>query len=257
MKDPYSILREDSEPEPAWLFSYHLGTFPREEFFGSRTVYYPGSGEDGHPLKLFGGTHSAHCFVFADYGQSKAYVEDQLSDAGHPGHPKGYRPREVLTLKESDLRPNGWVPHLDFAKHGLVLNSFATTRPPGGPFCLFAVLERKPAFGADHGPLRIAILALGADGIAAFDALWAQSDSGPPPYAIVLQDHGFGGNWTRFGGASSPLWRLARVHPPSWLLVAQNTKPWPGYTCVSSLDPGGMHAHPRALFKRQNQTENR
>lgn len=40
-------LREDI---PSWLDGFRSGDrFPREHFFASRVVYYPGSGNDGHP----------------------------------------------------------------------------------------------------------------------------------------------------------------------------------------------------------------
>jgi hypothetical protein len=66
------------ETIPAWLLSFQplpefpiesqpAAAFPRSQFFSSRCVYYPGGGFDGHPVKLFGSSHSAHCFVYADY----------------------------------------------------------------------------------------------------------------------------------------------------------------------------------------------
>jgi hypothetical protein len=89
---------------------------------------------------------------------------------------------------------------------------------------------------------------VGGDGVATFDALFCQSD-GNPPYAVVVQDHGFGGNWTTFGGDGSPLWSLARRGAlPKWLLVADNTTPWPDYQVASNTDCGGMNASPRRLF---------
>jgi hypothetical protein len=53
---------------PSWLDDFANGdAFERESFFASRIVYYPSSGTDGHPVKLFGSTHSAHSFVYAAY----------------------------------------------------------------------------------------------------------------------------------------------------------------------------------------------
>jgi hypothetical protein len=246
MPDPCSILKAEETHVPDWLAEYHTDMpFPRNQFFASRIVYYPGSAADGHPLRIFGGPHAAHCFVFSDYGESATYFEEQLRDEDHIGHPKGYRPLQVISLDESQLTPNGWQRHVTLRHTN---NSFANTRPPEGPFALWAVLERKESFGDDHGPSRLAILVVGGDGVATFDALFCQPD-GTPPYAVVLQDHGFGGNWTTFGGDGSPLWSLARRGTiPKWLLVADNTTPWPGYKVVSNADCGGMHASPRRLF---------
>lgn len=248
MTNPYALLRADAEPTPEWLLAHAAGQpFPRQAFFSSRVVYYPGSATDGHPLKLFAGTHSAHCFVFVDYGLSRDVFEQQLSDSAHAGHPRGYRPLTVAPLQESDLAPHGWTTHVDPARFGGV---HTTARPPGGAFGLWAALERKAEFTDDHGPSRIAILVVGGDGIATFDALFCQADSGPPAWAIVLQDHGFGGNWTNFGG-DSLLWKRAAARPPRWLLVADDTQAWSGYERVSSPDTGGMHANDRSLFQRR------
>lgn len=244
MKDPYALLRSDPESTPAWLSAYAPGQpFPRQAFFSSRVVYYPGSAADGHPLKLFGGTHSAHCFVFVDYGHPKDYFAEQLADPAHPRHPRGYQAVSIASLAESDLVPSGWTQHVKVAAP-------APSPPTGGAFSLFAVLERTVEFGDDHGPSRIAILVIGGDGIATYDALFCQDQGQRVPYAVVLQDDCFGGNWTSFGGASL-LWELASSRPPQWLLVAANTEAWPGFTRVSSSDTGGMHGHPRSLFRQQ------
>lgn len=244
MKDPYALLRSDPESTPAWLSAYVPSQpFPRQAFFASRVVYYPGSAADGHPLKLFGGTHSAHCFVFVDYGHSKDYFAEQLTDSAHPGHPRGYQTVSIASLAKSDLVPSGWTQHVKLAAP-------APSPRPGDAFCLFAVLERTVELGDDHGPSRIAILVIGGDGIATYDALFCQDQCQCVPYAVVLQDHGSGGNWTSFGGASL-LWELASSRPSQWLLVAANTEAWPGFTRLSSSDTGGMHGHARSLFRQQ------
>ncbi len=69
-------LRQQSEEMPDWLEHFGSGDrFSRSQFFGSRVVYYPGSGTDGHPVKVFGSSHSAHSFVYVDYGMSQADVD--------------------------------------------------------------------------------------------------------------------------------------------------------------------------------------
>jgi hypothetical protein len=249
MQDPYTILRNEAEPVAEWLLAYTAGQpFPRRKFFSSRVVFYPGSGDDGHPLKLFGGTHSAHCFVFADCGVSQETFERALSDPefkskeGHPRFPKGYQSLSLGALRRADVAPRGWPRAPDFEQSEL-------------RFALWAVLERKAEFGEDHGPSRIAILVIGAEAIVCFDVLFCRSKVRPPPYAIVVQDHGLGGNspGNEFGGEGSRLWKLAEPNPPRWLLVAQGggTRPWPGYKRMSAVDCGGMHGNARALFARR------
>ena len=62
------ILRQDPEPLPDWLRA-GPASFDRNEFFGSRTVYYPGSGGDGQPVRLCALSHAAHAFVYVDHGK--------------------------------------------------------------------------------------------------------------------------------------------------------------------------------------------
>ena len=66
------------------------------------------------------------------------------------------------------------------------------------PFGWFVALDRQGG-GEDHGPQRLAILFIGGDGIASYDALYCQRDGTPPAFLAVIQDHGFGGNYNRFG----------------------------------------------------------
>jgi len=246
--DPYALLRAESEPTPDWLMAHAAGQpFPRHAFFSSRVIYYPGSAADGHPLKLFGGTHSAHCFVYVDYGHSKAYFEEQLADSAHVGHPRGYSAVTVIGLRKADYALRSRTRRADPAR---ATASQTASLSRGRPFALFAVLERNEELAADHGPARLAILVVGGEAMETYDALFCQDNSPGVPYAVILQDHGFGGNWTHFGG-DSRLWRLAAARPPRWLLVADGTPAWRGYERVSSPDIGGMHANARSLFQRR------
>ncbi|MEI7901317.1 MAG: hypothetical protein WCK89_13785 [bacterium] len=251
---PLEVLCIDSETLPEWLANYQCGDpFPRKKFFKSRIVYYPGSLTDGHPLRIFGKAHASHCFVYADYGLSEKEVRDQLENESDREHPKGYRLLSISHIDESGLTPKGYIPHVGLTP--LEDKKIDPMIPSGGPFALWAVLERMAGYGESHGPLRISILHVGGDGYATFDALFCQR-GGTPPYAVLLQDHGYGGDWNRkgFGGPESLLWRLARDtgnELPKWLFVAtDHTAPWPGYSEVSCADRGGMYMDRRVLFRR-------
>jgi hypothetical protein len=53
----YEYLKNDKETIPTWLLEIKEGDkFPREDFFKSRIVFYPGSYTDGHAVKVFGST---------------------------------------------------------------------------------------------------------------------------------------------------------------------------------------------------------
>lgn len=246
----YEYLLGQREDVPAWLTQFTDGIqFPRQAFFGSRVVVYPGSRTDGHPVKLFGSTHSAHCFVYVDYGVTQAHLEAEL---GHPMHGfRGYHSLARLQLRGDDLVPWGWSARADRSE--LPHDGRVTASASAAPFGFLEVLERSRELDDDHGAHRLAILFLHADGIAAYDALFCQEDSVSAPFAIVLQDHGFGGNHERFG-AGGLLERIAgscRVFP-QWMLVAENTRPWCGFERVPDVagERGGMHNNLRFLHHR-------
>ncbi len=247
----YEYLRGLRESIPAWLDQFRDGArFSRQDFFASRVVYYPGCGTDGHPVRVFGSTHSAHCFVYADYGVTQAAVEQELA---HPEHGfRGYHRLTRLQLSERDLVPAGWTPHIRAGEVAQDRYRFAAVT--ADPFGFLEVLERNHDLDDNHGARRLAILFLGADGIAAYDALFCQAPGHSVPFAVVLQDHGFSGNYDRFGkgGLLERIAKTCEVVPP-WLLVADHTDPWGGFERVPDLDgdPGRMHAPLRFLHERR------
>ncbi len=241
-----NYLRSMRENQPDWLTAFHSGdAFPRDEFFASRIVFYPGSGKDGHPVQLFGSTHSVHCFVYADYGVPRESLENALQDHGF----RGYTTLARIELSEHSLTPNGWASHAS--------DTVRRTAQGNGsiaPFGFFEVLERVHGLEDSHGADRLAVLFLGADGIATYDALFCQN-AAIRPFAVVLQDHGFGGNYDRFGqgGQMEDIANRCNVRP-DFLLVAENTQPWTGYQAIQNLEgePGGEHNTIRHLYERSS-----
>ena len=239
------ILRSDPEPLPVWLAG-GPPQFNREKFFASRTVYYPGSGNDGQPVKLCALAHAAHTFLYVDQGVERETLAERLRDPEQSF--RGYTIAYQEELTEEILRPGGWIPHVS---RGAVGSSVHFREGFTTPFGWFVVLDRE-GIGEDHGPERLAILFIGGDGIASYDALYCQEDCTPPPFLAVIQDHGFSGNYSHFGygGLLECIARERRVLP-EYLLVANNSEPWQDYvdTCASA-EPGGMWAYPRHLFRR-------
>lgn len=239
------------EPMPQWLKDFAPdAAFPLGEFFRSRVVYYPGSGHDGQPVVLFGSAHAAHCFVYADYGVSQSALERELNSL-QDGF-RGYRSLARVTLKASDLTPDGWIPHVKLSRDVIESSQRAFQRGFVRPFGLIEVLERVEPLDDSHGPQRLAILFLGADGIATNDALFCQGRY-PAPFAMVIQEHGFGGNYNAFGHGS-----LIEQIPgetstyPEWMLVGENSEGWDGYEPVPNLQPtrGGVHSMKRVIYRR-------
>lgn len=242
-----NYLRERQEPIPDWLSNFDSNSrFNSNDFMASRIVFYPGSGSDGHAVELFGSTHSAHCFVYADYGRGQTSIEQEL---GHESYGfRGYSTLSRVHLTEQDLTPRGWIRHI---------------RPDEAPGYEFAqkylnrsygfveILARKPEFDDSHGAARLAILFLGADGVATYDALFCQ-DHSPPVYAALIQDHGFGGSYTKFGRGGLMESIAARTRRFPQLMVCPPGTEWADYTEIPGLPPdiGGMHRQARRLYER-------
>lgn len=255
MPEIIDILKQDSEHLPDWLKT-GSASFHRSDFFGSRTVYYPGSGCDGQPVRLCARSHAAHAFVYVDYGKSREAILQELRDPVRGF--RGYFIERTENVSEASLRPGGWVQHINAADRQGISYLFATAEP----FALFVVLRRKDGVGEDHGPERLAMLFVGGDGYATFDALYCQDDDTAEPYLAVIQDHGFGGDYDRFGRGGI-LERLAREcdRLPKWLLVGKDTEPWAepwtspwrdprGYRDAGAdSDPGGEHGTTRRLHE--------
>ena len=257
------ILGRRPEPIPEWLDGTDPPRFDRAAFFASRTVYYPGSGEDGQPLKLCNRSRSAHCFVYVD--QDDIYEQDgfrgKLRDPDR-GNLLGYE-RGILGYGLARWEPvpvdvlipcgrDGWTPVCDESHRIGLERRYSIGKDVGETFAFFAVMDRRPGFGEDHGPRRLAILFIGGDGFAFCDALYCQGDGTPPPFLAVIQDHGFGGQWAGkcFGAGCDQrdglLDRIARKSGvlPEFLLVGDSTKPWADYADTGAEpEPGGQHGH--------------
>jgi hypothetical protein len=242
-------LKGYAEAMPAWLKNFRPGDpFVWDAFLASRIVYYPGAGTDGQPVAVFGGSGAAHCFVYVDYGLTRQAVEHQLD---HPQHGfMGYTSIARVTVAEHQLTPAGWVRHFQPGDSTPNRHFIGTE-----PYAFLEILQRRPDFGPDHGPDRLAIVFMGADGVSAYDALFCQ-DGRLAPFAVVLQDHGYGGNYTTFGAGGllhTIAVRTSRF--PEMLLVATgNTSPWPGYAQIQGAvaGGGGMHQVNRSFFLRND-----
>jgi hypothetical protein len=245
-------LHKESLPE--WLASIEpAGPFPIEEFLDSRVVFYPGSGTDGFPVKEFGSSHAAHCFVYADYLMDQAKILSDLEN-GKRGF-SGYRLMARIKIDPSEIIPEDYQTsiRLNELRESNRRENFDRV-PLEKPLYAFAeILERKDEHDETWGPKRLCILFIGLDAFAAFEALFYRTGRVRPPYGILIQDHGFGGNYSRFDGYGF-LYQTARAERsfPKWLLVAQYSKPWPGFELVPGVSSAGDRLQ-RSLYHRAAQ----
>ena len=247
-------LKGYAEGMPTWLRDYRKGQpRPLSEFLQSRIVYYPGGRTDWHPLEVFGGSHSAHCFVYADYWLPEDELRSELQDPGIAG----YELLDEVSLSESEVM--GAMPpnYSRFLSPEELRQAAAGTRDfrkhnHPDPYALLIILERKSGYGDDYGPERLAILYLGADGIATYSAMFAGRKA-PRLFGLLLQDHGWGGNYDRFGigGLLEKIIERSQVSPD--FVLAGADKVYDQYEYVSGLEYSGSRS--RELFRHSRLSE--
>lgn len=245
-----NYLQSIQEPTPDWLKKFTPpGQMVWDDFFSSRVVYYPGWGSDGEAIRLFASSKSAHCFVYVDYATEEYLLEYELDREG--GALRGYQSIARVHLSPHEILSKYKVPHFDMEQLKS-MQYLIDKKMLRVPFAFLEVLERKPEFDESFGADRIAVLFIGSDGVAAYDALFCQANS-KALFALVLQDHGFGGNYTTFGknGYMHDIAKKCKSYP-EYLWVGTNTHAWDDYHQIENLtfSTGGMHKNERYLFKR-------
>ena len=238
-------LNQHTEPLPEWL-NQSEPKFDREKFFNSRTVYYPGSDNDGEPVRICAQSHVAHTFIYVDYDVSIAEIRNRVNGVVAEEGFRGYKVENDEPVAKTDLSPSGWVPHL--APSELKdINKY----PAIEPFGLFVSLLRDANLGDDHGPERLGILFIGGEGIATYDALYCQEHETPPPFMVVSENHSYGDGSTKFG-AGGPLDKLTNRTDscPNYLLVSEDSSHWSGYEDTGAgPEIWGISQTKRSLFR--------
>ena len=212
-----------------------------EGFLASRMVYYPGSGSDGQPIRVSNQERVAHCHLYADYGVPLDRLLRSIQQRG-----AGFRGYQILHEADAGflLPPEDWWS----GRRGK--DSIMQMRRDRPSFARLFMFQRLPQFGGSHGAERFCLLFLCMCGVHAYD--WLFCTRRIAPYLLVLQDHGFGGNWNTFGGGGL-MEEFARGSGslPKHLLVAENTRPWQGYR-EAPRDPllPFKHGHARHFYTR-------
>lgn len=202
--------------------------FMRESCPQECVLYYPGAGTDTQPFRLFGGNPHLSRVIYADYSPSAHHRQEveRLFKFRRPN-------ARFVDLTPGDFGCQEWEEFW----YG---NS--ESREESTPAKAFGIRGELPL----HPRVRFDYLA--TEAVGTYSVLLK---AGIRPNFIVLQDHGFGGNWTTFGGRSQ-LYKLARQNNalPELLLVADNTDRWPQYEQVSEpVENCGAAKHTRALFR--------
>lgn len=205
---------------------------------GRATIYYPGSAGDDGPIDLFlSATDESVDFYYVDYvreGVNLDSVREKIEND----------PRRGSLIVETELSPG------DFGASSL--KAFYPSRGRCTEDEWARLSRRMPAnqenlgFRISNG--RATFTYLEAEAIQCFKVLLKNKIF---PNVVVLEDPGFGGEWTCFGG-DSKLFRAAKIQP-RYLYVAEGTAPWPNYVQVTNhrIDENSAHRRRRSIYSNR------
>ena len=244
-----SYLSKYEEDVPLWLQNYKRGgNVSFEDIMSSKVGYYPGSGYDGTLMRVGNKSCSVHSFIYVDYGLSK---KDLINHLALPNSIRGYHSIGRVEWEESDILPNGQYAPNVFKKPLYFADPNCFVDKNEKPYCFTEILERDEDRDAAWGARRFCITFLFADGITSYYQIFCKEYC-KAPWLLLLQDHGFGGNYDRFGkGGILDAIVMKNGIRPEYVLCADNTRIWDGYEMIADLpeDRGGMHLTPRRLYR--------
>lgn len=199
-------------------------------------LYYPGAGTDYGPLQHFALHFDLAVAVYIDYLIESESIEDMIFNMLHRMDDSELP--SLQSVSPCDLSCRAWA---DFWPEPESSRMFAKPSRAFGVQCDLQI----------HPYRKTRLIYLATEGHQTFGQLLGTALQ---PDLVVLQDHGFGGNWCDFGG-ESPMYRMAQTTGtlPHWLFSAgENTRPWPGYEAIGEplLLAGQMHKYHRALYQQ-------
>lgn len=206
-----------------------------------KTIYYPGAGLDFSSFYVFSHYSNIQSVYFVDYLNVEEYlpIRSMMDNRAY----------QLAVLSPQDFNKTMWsefwaneLEHMEW-----VFGADNNSENAWG---------RKVAFKhPKKTEQNFDFYYLGTEGVKTAEILLENKIY---PNLVVLQDHGYGGNWTSFGGADSPLYKVMSNHLPEYLLAATpdtggNTHIWPGYEKVAQPNPPSANPqvfNERTLFKR-------
>lgn len=242
-----TYLSEYREDTPEWFERYiHGEQLTFKDIMSSRVGYYPGSGYDGTLMKVCNISHSVHSFLYVDYLLKRSDLERHIAQKNSI---RGYHPIGKIEWTEEDMMPNGQYPFA-INKKPMFFDPNTFVDPDEKPYCFTLIMERDEDQDDTRGAEHFAITFLLADGIATYYQLFVREYS-KAPWIFLLQDHGFGCNYDRFGrgGILDAIIHESNIRP-TFVICGGNTIIWKGFKKVKGVAPvfGGMHHNRRDLF---------
>ena len=225
---PIEYFSNDEEPMPLWLKNHEGGVVDIQELLNSRIVYYPGARTDGSPIRTFNSAHASHVFVYVDYGLNRDEIERTLSDGAFTG----YHLYHEQELSQAELLPYTPRYHVTEEERRYAIEGYDSSIRPEDSFAVLKIYERNEDFGEEHGAQRFAVLYLGADANATYDALFGNTNRSP--YACVVCNNMGGGVtcFTRHSLIELIARRTSRF--PKYLLCRRDYG-WDGYRMLRTV----------------------
>ena len=250
MKDYLSDNNKEMTPD--WLKNHKKGDrLDFEQIFKTKSVFYPGCGDDGRAIKLFSRAHAAHLFYYVDSGiKTKDWIADLKRTPIN-----GYHIFDARDLSVDDF---GFFPEaLERSRGNRALMSalngyrveFSHRIPQvdlkdvrASGFCYFVIFERDENHGDDHGVDRFAIAFIYEDAIPLYATLFAVPRIPAPTWLVAQSDMATCGLF----GLGGPLEQVADAirKYPDYLLVSENAEPWKGYSKIDDVLPCASIACP-------------
>ena len=224
----------------------------------SRVVFYPGCYNDGFMVEVFNPSHSAYVYLYADYAMTEEkWIEilhtRELSKKESDGHIKcqtfggNFRGYDEIAHYDYSFEeiagPQDWEPHFDYRKWVKQEKRF----------CRLSIFERQEIYNESYGAERFALLYINDDGIKLYDALWG-SKKYKAPFACLMEDYGFGGNYDSFGngGHMEAIAKESGVYP-YFMFFGHNAEPWDNTYKVPDVygKSGGYWRYERPLYMKE------
>lgn len=182
-----------------------------------------------------------------DYLETREHIVRELAVNGF----RGYHSIGRIDFSEEDMYPHG---HHQLDVDIDLSGRISSIIPGAKPYCFLEILERDADKNDSWGAERLAVTFLFADGIMTYYDLFSR-EYGKAPWILLLQDHGYGGKWDRFGhGGAMEKIALETDTLPQILLCADNTHPWCGYRLMNrevEASIGGMYGNHRYICRKR------
>jgi hypothetical protein len=204
------------------------------------TLFYPGSGDDFQPLSDFISGSSIDKVYYVDYNENiNLSSENVIAALGS----------DWYIIEEAQLTPKNFNQN-DWTDFWYNIDKVDPQYDPTKVYGFEIVLKNKLNRKLCHFHF------LRTEAIKTFLILFNSLLTAPPD-VIVLQDHGFGGNWGNqvFGYGednNAKFYGINKVSEkmPPFIYVAENTHPWPEYEQITDFEGSyGSAGHRRALFQ--------